>query len=58
MAKKAKAKASKGIVLSEDQQRRQRARNVAIGVLLAGLVVLFYLITVFKLGANVANRSI
>ncbi len=54
----AKAKSTKGIVLTEDQARRRRARNVAIGFVLAGLVVLFYLITVFKLGANVANRTI
>lgn len=52
------AKAPKGIVLTEDQQRRRRARNVAIGFALAALVVLFYVITVFKLGGNVANRPI
>ena len=50
--------AKKGLVLSEDQKRRQRARNVAIACALAGLVILFYLITVFKLGGDVANRPI
>lgn len=44
------------VVLTEEQKRRRRGRNVAIGLVLAGLVVLFYLITVFKMGGNVANR--
>jgi hypothetical protein len=51
-------KNDKGIVLTEDQQRRRRARNIAIAGALVGLVVLFYLLTVFKLGGNVANRPI
>ena len=50
--------AKKGVVLSEDQKRRQRARNIAIACVLFGLVVLFYLITVFKMGGDVANRPI
>lgn len=45
-----------GVVLSEDEKRRRRARNIAIALTLGGLVVLFYLITLFRLGANVANR--
>jgi high-affinity K+ transport system ATPase subunit B len=52
------AKEDKGIVLTEAQRRRRRARNIAIACVLAGLVVLFYLITVFKLGGNVADRPI
>lgn len=48
----------KGIVLTEEQKRRRRARNIAIACVLLGLVVLFYLLTVFKLGGNVANRPI
>ncbi len=47
-----------GLVLTEEQQRRRRARNVAIGVALFVLVVLFYLLTVFKMGGNVANRPL
>jgi hypothetical protein len=47
----------KGIVLSAEQKRRRRARNVALGFVLAALVVLFYAITVFKLGGDVANRA-
>jgi len=40
-----------------DAKRRQRARNIAIAVGLVGLIVLFYLITIFKLGGNVLNRA-
>ncbi len=48
----------KGIVLTEDQRRRRRARNIAIAVALAGLVALFYLLTVFKLGGGVVDRPL
>lgn len=48
----------KGVVLTDEQRRRQKARNVAIAVTLAVLVVLFYLVTVFKMGGNVANRPL
>lgn len=47
-----------GIRLTDDQQKRQRARNVAIGLTLAGMVALFYLITVVKLGVNVLDRPL
>jgi uncharacterized membrane protein affecting hemolysin expression len=47
-----------GLVLTEEQQRRRKARNVAIAVTLAVLVALFYLVTVFKMGGNVANRQL
>jgi hypothetical protein len=47
-----------GLVLSEEQARRRKARNIAIGVTLFVLVVLFYLVTVFKMGGNVAQRPL
>ena len=50
------AEEPKKVVLTEEQQRRRRARNIAIAFVLGGLVVLFYLLTLFKLGGNVANR--
>jgi hypothetical protein len=52
------AEKDKGIVLSEEQKRRRRARNIALALALGGLVVLFYLLTLFKLGGNVANRPL
>lgn len=38
--------------------RRQRARNIAIGLSLAGLVVLFYVATLVRLGSHVMNRPL
>lgn len=36
--------------------RRRRMRNIAIALALAGLVLLFYLATMVRLGGNVLNR--
>ncbi|HEY4345016.1 MAG TPA: hypothetical protein VGN05_11765 [Parvibaculum sp.] len=41
---------------TEEQLKRRRQRNVALAWVLAGLVVLFFVITIAKLGGNVANR--
>lgn len=46
-----------GIELTPEQKRRRRARNIAIAGLLVGLVVLFYLVTIVRLGGNVASRA-
>ena len=40
--------------LSPDQRRRQRQKNIALAVGLVLLVVLFYVVTVVKLGGNVS----
>jgi len=45
-----------GIVLTEEQKRRRRARNIAIALVLGGLVVLFYVLTIVKLGPGVLSR--
>ncbi|WP_428699800.1 hypothetical protein [Stappia sp.] len=47
-----------GIRPTEDQKRRQRGRSVAIGLALAGLVLLFYVITLVKMGPGVFDRSL
>jgi hypothetical protein len=39
-----------GIVLTEEQKRRRRARSIAIALALAGLVLLFYVLTIIKVG--------
>ncbi len=39
-----------GIVLTEEQKRRRRARNIAIALALGALVVLFYALTIIKVG--------
>lgn len=47
-----------GIVLTPEQARSRRARNVAIGVAIALMVLLFYVMTIAKLGSHVADRAI
>jgi hypothetical protein len=41
------------IVLSEAQLRNRRRRNIAIGLSIGVLVVLFYAITIVKLGPGI-----
>jgi predicted nucleic acid-binding Zn ribbon protein len=52
------AKKSAGIVLTAEQRRRRRNRSIALALVLAGLVVLFYVVTIVKLGPQVMNRPI
>jgi hypothetical protein len=40
----------KGIVLTEEQKRRRRARSIAIALALGALVLLFYVLTIIKVG--------
>jgi hypothetical protein len=47
-----------GIRPTEEQRRRQRARSVAIAVALGVVVVLFYLVTIVKLGPGVVERPL
>jgi hypothetical protein len=42
--------------LTPDDVRRRRSRSIAIAVALALLVVLFYAVTVVKLGPQILNR--
>ena len=42
----------------KERQRRQRMRSIAIAWILAGLVVLFFVVTIVRLGGNVANRPL
>ncbi len=50
--------AEDGVVLTPEQESSRRARNIAIGITVALLAVLFYAITVVRLGGAVANRAI
>jgi hypothetical protein len=47
-----------GIVLTEAQKRRRRARSIAIALARAALVLLFYVVTIVKLGPGVFNRPL
>ena len=40
------------IKLTEAQKKSRRDRNVALGLVLAGLVVIFYVITIIKVGTG------
>ncbi|MEO1265682.1 MAG: hypothetical protein AAFV26_08250 [Pseudomonadota bacterium] len=42
--------------LDDAQKRARRMRNIAIGLSLAGLVVIFYVATLVRLGANALNK--
>jgi hypothetical protein len=43
---------------SADELRRRRARSIAIGLALGFLVLLFYVVTIAKLGPQVLNRPL
>lgn len=45
-------------VLSPEEKARQKRRSRAIGWAVAGLVALFYLITIFKMGPAIMNRPL
>jgi len=47
-----------GIRPTEEQKRRQRKRSIAIGLTIAGLILLFYVITLVKMGPAVLNRPL
>jgi hypothetical protein len=42
----------------KERQRRQRMRSLAIAWILFALVVLFFIVTIVRLGGNVALRPI
>ena len=41
---------------TEEQLKRRRQRNLALAWVLGGLMLLFFVITIAKLGGNVASR--
>ncbi len=41
--------------LTENQRKARRNRNIALGAVLLGLVVLFYIITLVKLAGGMAG---
>lgn len=40
---------------SEAQKKSRRGRNIALGLVLAGLVVLFYVVTIIKFSNGMAG---
>lgn len=47
-----------GIVLTEEQRRRRRNRSIALGLVLAALAILFYVVTIVKLGPAIMSRPL
>lgn len=47
-----------GVRLTEAQLRRRRARSIAIGLSLGALVILFWAVTIVRMGGNVLNRTL
>jgi len=49
------AVAEDGIRLTDEQKRRRRARSIALAVALGAVVVIFYVLTIVRLGSNAAG---
>jgi hypothetical protein len=47
-----------GIVLTEEQRRRRRNRSIALALVLAALAILFYAVTIVKLGPAIMSRPL
>ncbi len=47
-----------GVVLTEEQQRSRRSRSIAIAAVLGALCLLFYVVTIVKLGPGVLVRPL
>lgn len=45
-----------GIVLTPEQSKSRRQRNIAIGLAVGFLVLLFYAVTIVKVGPGVLHR--
>jgi hypothetical protein len=46
------------LALTPSQQKSRRARNIAIGLALGLFALLFYVVTIVKLGPGVLNRPL
>jgi hypothetical protein len=46
-----------GVRLTAAQQKRRRARSVAIALALFAFVVVFYVVTIAKIGGNIAMST-
>ena len=50
--KQTKAGKEAGNSQPSDMHRRQRGKNIALGLVLFGLAVLFYVVAIVKMGGN------
>jgi hypothetical protein len=47
-----------GIVLTPEELRKRRSRSVALALVLGALAILFFVVTIAKIGGNVVNRPL
>jgi len=47
---------SKGVVLTPAQSRSRRIRSITLALVLAGFAILFYAVTIVKLGPGAMNH--
>ncbi|WP_305989267.1 hypothetical protein [Roseibium sp. MMSF_3544] len=52
------AEDQQGVRLTPEQQKKRRSRSIAIAVVLLALVVLFYVVTIVKLGPGIMDRAL
>ena len=52
------AQDEQGIRLTEEQQKKRKSRSIAIALALLALVILFYVVTIVKLGPSVMDRAL
>lgn len=58
MAEQVKEVKSPEVLHNEKRIARQRKRSIAIGLGLAGLVILFYVLTLVKMGPEIFTRML
>ncbi len=46
------------VVLSEAARRQRRVRSIAVALTLGALVVLFYVVTIVKIGGNITASGL
>jgi hypothetical protein len=51
-------KSGDGVRMSDADRQKQKRRSVAIALMLVGLAVLFYAVTVVRMGSAVVKRAI
>ena len=47
-----------GPELTEEQKQRRRRRSIALALVLGGLVLIFYILTIVKMGPGVFDRQL
>ncbi len=47
-----------GVVLTEEEIRKRRSRSLALAWALGALAILFFVVTIAKIGGNIVNRPL